>query len=664
VRRLLPLLVLAALPARAAAPSAEPPSPAAAAPAPEAAPPAPDPAYLPELVARARALHLADDAGWLRLGHWRRRWFGGWKSENDAPRFFRAPGGQLDPAAELEATLRGFFAPPPAGADELDDALCRFPARLAFLAGRLGIDPARLPPRPCPRQREFVERVKARSVTLVFSSYYLNNPASSFGHTFLRLNQTDEPLAGRTFEILDYGVDYSAQVDTGNALLYAVKGLLGLFKGTFNHYPYYYKVREYADYESRDLWEYDLALRPDEVGMLVAHLWELGGSWFDYWYLDENCSYHVLGALEAAAPRLELTGHVAARPLVVPADTVKALYRNPGLVRSVHYRPAMRTQFEARVRPLSARDDDAVEGLAHDAATPLPAGAPDAERAAVLDAALDLVDLRHGKALVMGTDPWAARARQALLERRAGLRVQSPALELAPPDDRRPDRGHGSIRAGLGGGAVRDGGGFATLDLRLCLHDLLDPPDGYPAHAQIEFLPARLRWRADPGRLELDDASVVRIVSLSPLTRFDRRPSWRARLGAETVRDAACAGCVAGLLDAGGGLAVSALDGAVDAAAFGDAELLGSPRLAGWDGGRLRVGLGPGGLVRLRLGDRAALLASGDWRWLPEARPRETFALDAALRVHLGRNLSVALEARRRPREDALGLALYAFDGL
>lgn len=627
-------------------------------------------ADLAGLASRARTLGLADSAAWLRLGHWRARLLGGVKGENDAPAFHLAPGGQLDPAAELEATLAGLLSPPPPGGEELDDASCRFPARARFLAGALGFDLAALPPRHCPKLEEFRERVKARSVTLVFSSYYLNSPASAFGHTFLRLNQADAALAGKAQELLDYGVDYSARVDTGNALLYALKGLFGLFKGTFNHYPYYYKVREYADYESRDLWEYDLDLAPEEVARLVDHLWELGGAWFDYWYVDENCSYHVLGALEAAAPRLDLVGRLGARPLVVPADTVKAVLANPGLVRGVHWRPAIRTQFEARVRDLSWMAAAEVSALADDPAAPAPPGLPVAEQAAALDASVDLLDLRHGRGMLLGEKPWAATARQALLVRRAGLRVLSPELVLPRPESHRPERGHGSLRAGLGGGLVRSEGpgrpvgATALLDLRLSLHDLLDPPDGYPAQAQIEFAPVRLRWDQRASRLELDDASLVRILSLSPVSRFDLRPSWQFRAGATTVRDAGCDRCVAGLLALGGGLATSALDGALDAALFGDVEVLGSARLEGLRGSPWRVGLGPGGLVRARLGDRVALLASGGWRWLPEARPRETWSADLQARFHAARNLSLALEARQRPGETSAGLVLYLYDSL
>ncbi|ACG71293.1 conserved hypothetical protein [Anaeromyxobacter sp. K] len=657
-------LALASPPAAPASPSADPGTAPAAAIAPAAAPAAgataaPDPAYLAELVAKARALRLAEDPGWLKLGHWRRRPLGGWKSEADGGKFFRARDGKTDPAAELEATLAGFFDATPK-AEELDDAQCRFPARFAFLGGRLGFDLARLPPRRCPKFEDFYGKIRPQGVTVVFSSYYLNNPASAFGHTLLRLDKAPEAIGGKHFELLDYGVDYAATVDTGNALLYAAKGLLGFFKGEFKYYPYYYKVREYGDYESRDLWEYDLELTPGEVALLGAHVWELGGTWFDYWYLDENCSYHVLGALEAAAPRLDLLSHVG-RAVVLPSDTVVALFENPGLVRRVHYRPSIRTQFEARARGLSGAELREVEALSGDPAAPLAPGTPPDGQAKVLDAAVDLLDLRHARELIRGFEPKAAQDRQALLERRAALGVPSAPLALPLPEARRPERGHGSLRLGVGGGAVDGQGGTVLLDARLALHDLGDPPEGYPPTAQIEFLPTRLRWTPRERRVDLDDVALVRIVSLSPVTRFDARPSWKASFGATTVRDRGCDRCLAFASDLGGGLA-AALPGGLDLAATGDLELRASPGLSGAGGTGWRPGIGPSALARLRLGTRAVLLADARWRWLPEAAPRTTWSWGGALRLHLARDLSLALEGRRQPlATEAAALVLGYF---
>jgi hypothetical protein len=617
------------------------------------------PTTLAALVERARADRLASQPGWLRLGHWRPRLLGGFESEVDGKEFFLARNGKRDPAAELEATLAGFLDEAP-HAEELDAARCRFPARLAFLSARLGIDPALLPPRPCPKLEAFLERVRPRGVTLVFSSYYLNNPASAFGHTLLRLDRTGQARAGKDAELLDYGVDFSATVTTSNALLYAFQGLFGLFHGEFKHYAYYYKVRQYGDYESRDLFEYELALDPAEVALLTAHIWELGGTWFRYWYLDENCSYQVLTALEAAAPRLELVRHVG-RAVVLPSDTVQALFYNPGLVRAVHHRPSIRTQFQARARGLLAGEPSLVEELERDPAAPIPGHLPPGRRAAVLDAAVDLLDLRHARGLLVGADPEAAARRQLLLARRAAIPVPSPALQIPNPVQRRPEGGHRSLRLGAGGGAGRAAGGFASLDLRLALHDLLDPPDGYPPSAQIEFLPVRLRFYPATRRLELDDASLVRVYSVNPMGRFDLRPSWRMRAGATTVRDGGCHRCLAGSLDLGAGPGVADVLGVMDLLAFGDAELLLSGPLRGIRDAGVRLGLGPSGLVRLHAGTAVTFLAEARWRWFPEATPRSAWTLSAALRVHPGRNLSVGLEARRTPSDDEVGATVFGY---
>jgi hypothetical protein len=85
----------------------------------------------------------------------------------------------------------------------------------------------------------------------------MNNPASMFGHTFLRVDKNRE---GPEQTLLNYGVNYAANVDTKNvnALAYAFEGLFGFFRGTFTLFPYYAKVQEYSNWESRDLWEYEL----------------------------------------------------------------------------------------------------------------------------------------------------------------------------------------------------------------------------------------------------------------------------------------------------------------------------------------------------------------------------------------------------------------------
>jgi len=557
--------------------------------------------------------------------------------------------------------LRGLFAPePPAPPDaKADHPQCRFPARFAFLARRLGLDPARLPVRQCPRFEEFWRRVGGRSAALVFSSYYLNNPASAFGHTFLRLGKQDLGIPGERFELVDQGVDYAATPDTSNAILYAFKGLAGLFRGEFTARPYFYKVREYADYESRDIWEYELALEPDELAMLAAHLWELGQTWFDYWYLTENCSYHVLGALEAAAPRLELLSRVG--KVTLPADTVKALFANPGLVRAVRFRPSGRTQLQARAHGLSDPELDRVTALAGGAEPEAFERLPQPERVRLLDTALDLVDVRHGRAIIEGSDPAADALRQRLLERRSAIPVASEPLAIAPPRSGGPERGHGSTRLAAGGGASSADGPMVVFDGRLALHDLADPPAGFSPQTQLEFLKARVVLLPRSRTLRLDEATLFEATSLNGFGRLERRVSWKVRAGAVRVTDAGCPGCVAGDFEVGGGPALLSRGGALAVAVTADAELRGAPGLRGLAGAPLRPGVGPGGLVRLRAGDRVALLGTASWRWLPLASPRTTFQLGAVARLHLGA-VSLSAEWRRTPiaYEGVLSMQFFA----
>ena len=64
--------------------------------------------YQEQLVAQAAQHHLATTRDWDVLLHYRPR-ASGRESLIDDPRFFLAPAGKSDPAAELDATIRGLF---------------------------------------------------------------------------------------------------------------------------------------------------------------------------------------------------------------------------------------------------------------------------------------------------------------------------------------------------------------------------------------------------------------------------------------------------------------------------------------------------------------------------------------------------------------------------
>jgi hypothetical protein len=637
------------------------PAASSAAPAAQPAPPPTEAARaaLPALLARAHALRLAEEPHWLRLGHWRRAPGSGWRSEAAPGDFFLAPTGHTDPSEELDATLKALLGLTPQSPEELArglmPAVCRFPARALVLQQRLGFDPALLEQAPCPKLEEFFRKAQPAGVSLIFSSYYLNNPSSAFGHTFLRVRKAGPELGREQRELLDSAVDYSADVDTANPIAYALKGLFGLFPGTFKIRPYYYKVREYNDYESRDLWEYELDLTPLEVATFAAHVFELGSAWFPYYYVDENCSYHVLAALEAAAPRLELLRHLG-QP-VVPIDTVKALYQTPGLVRSVHYRPSATTQFEARVRGVERSRASFIEAVAQEPSLPLPAGFTQTDEVLALDAAADLIDVRYPKELTFDETGPAGQLKRRLLVRRAALGVVSAPLVVPQPG--LPHQTHDATRLTVAALYGDRDGPSASLGWRLALHSLDDAAGGYPDLAQIQFFPAELRVQTRSGQIQLEQLDFIDAVSLHAMTLFDQRLSWKIQAGAVRVRDGACKSCLLGrgLVGSGAAFAFGPL------VLFGTADLTAQagPDLDGLGGRRYRAGIGPAGGARLRLGERLTLLGQGGATWYPGTNAPWSWSATASVRLNLTEGLGVALEGRALPESNEAALRLHWF---
>lgn len=499
-----------------------------------AADPAAD--YLAQLQAEsdARQLHLS--RMWKLLGHYRPSALSGVTSDVDGPGFFLAPTGKTDPRAELHASLGALFSGTPD-----DSAQCRFRARYEWLRDTLDIDTNRLPAAECPAFDSWRERLGARSITLVFASAFLNNPASMFGHTFLRL---DRDRRGEGADLLAYVVNFAADPTTHNELLYLYRGTTGGFAGRFNTVPYYLKVKEYNDLDSRDLWEYELDLAPAEIHRALAHLWELGPHAMDYYYFDQNCSYQLLGVLEVARPSLRLTD--AFPDVVIPAETVRQVVRTQGLVRARAWRPSNRrvmlgmrdalTQREASVAQALGEGEDALGALGD---------LPVLRQALTLDAAIALHRYR--------ADPDDRQWGHGLLVRRGRLAVTTRAPTV--PEPNAPEDGHGAHTLGVSAGADSQGG-LVHVTFVPALHDLVAPQEGYARNTELSFLRTAVSVGETGARLEAFDA--LRIQSLPPLDPWDPAPSWRFHLGAARAHEDGCAGahCIYGRLGGGPGAAV------------------------------------------------------------------------------------------------------------
>ena len=511
-----------------------------------------DSVYLAELLGRADAAGLAMRREWRTLLHYRPVGNGeDVVSDADDPRFFLAPTGKTDPRAELAATLRAFFSAAPVGGDP-QPAQCAFIARYRWLKTELSFDHRWLPPHDCPRFQQWFDELNAETATLVFASAYLNNPASLFGHTLLRLDRRGQTEPTR---LLAYAINYAADDAHSNPLLYAIDGVAGGFKGRFDIQPYYQLVRAYNDLESRDLWEYRLNLSASQLQRLLEHVWELRGIEFDYYFFQENCAWQLLTLLEAADPKLRLSDEF--RLWTLPADTIRRLARQPGLIGEATARPARGTSINRRYQALTVPERVLARRLRAD---PAVAAAPDFTRLAperqalVLELVLDERQHRRAggaksAAAVASPDEIAHR----LLTARNRLAVATAPVAVEPYATR-PETGHASRRMGVGAGQ-RAGAAFVELSARAGVHDLLEPDAGYTPDAQIELFSIAVRRYEDNGRLALDRLILLDITSLPPVNILTPRPAWRVHVGWEPLPRQDCPTCTAFNLSGGLGLA-------------------------------------------------------------------------------------------------------------
>lgn len=459
-------------------------------------------------------------------------------SRADAKKFFIAENGKTDQFSELQASVLSMQSEVLPLNDQ--SFSCRFPARANYIRKTIlkmnSIDES-----GCVKMLAWRERISAESVTLVFSSYYLGNPSSTFGHTLLRINNSGKNKTVRR-ELLSYGINYGANPWTQNPLLYSVYGLFGLFPGNFIPIPYYYKVREYNDYESRDLWEYDLDLTPDEVNRVVDLLWEQGENFYDYYFLSENCGYYIAALIESAAPRYSIIEPL--RKWVIPSDTI-GQFQKSGVVKSRKWRPSIYNQFLSRLSRLSTEDEDIVYQIFQMAnqqkATIWPEGfekLPVQKQSEILDAALDYYDFIHSKELVNDKSPENKIKSQLLIRRSTlpvGLALPEKNLDLLAPES-----AHGSFRWQISGYHSESktnpsiDSNSIVFGTRFAFHDLEDPLPGYPEGAKIEVMNFKGRYFTDSDakdRFQFQELKVLDVGSFGDWNRWTNKKSYNVSFG-------------------------------------------------------------------------------------------------------------------------------------
>ncbi len=459
------------------------------------------------------------DKQWLRLGVYRNTLFG-YESEADHSSYFASPEGKTNPKKELKALIARLNEVEP---DPKKNIHCRFPARIRWLKKYMSVPENTV---VCEDYLKFKNRLAAKSISVVFSSYYPNNPGSTFGHTFIRLgkqkNEERDDDSTAT-ELLDTGINYGAMTEGAGPVLFAIGGLAGWFYGNYNAVPYYYKVREYNDFETRDLWSYQFDMTQEEIDLIVDHIWELAHTKFDYYFLTENCSYHVLSILESARPTLHLHDHLP-RLYTIPSETLKALEKEK-IVRKITFRPAASTQFYHQLGLLNKEEKKSVQDLVFKNIA-VPDYKPE-RQALIYDTALSLVDYKYAKKILKG-DEDAQKIKRPLLVARSKIPVRSEELDFSGKMAEAPHLTHGQKRVAITY-LNRDSKNLMDVEWRFAFHDMLDNDLGYPPKTKLDIMKAIVR--TDGDKLQLRDFSFLDVMQLGKWDAFNRASSWKAKLG-------------------------------------------------------------------------------------------------------------------------------------
>ncbi|MEA3371198.1 MAG: DUF4105 domain-containing protein, partial [Campylobacterota bacterium] len=437
------------------------------------------------------------------------------ESEIDDTAFFFSASGKTNAKDELDASLDAFF-----NEERFDDnsSACRFPARKAWLEEKLHIDD--FPQVECKEYDDTLKKLNPKSVTLVFPAAHINSPASMFGHTFLRINSAYES------RLLSYAINYAANADAKkeNGVMFAIKGLFGGYYGKYSLLPYYEKLKEYRDTEQRDIWEYDLNLNEEEVLKMVRHIWELNGTQSHYYFFTENCSYNMLWLIELARPSVHLREYFNYE--VIPLETVHAT-KSEGLISETNYRASKRSillKYEKLLKdeylylPKKLVDGEIkLQEIVSDETIPL------RQKQYILESSTEFLEYSFSKNEMDKKE--YIELFYNLSKERAAL-GKGVKLDIKTPQD--PIESHRAIRVTAGLGS-REGEAIGFLGIRPAYHDLEDSNYGFLRGTQIEFLNIELSYSEE--EVELEEATVLSIVSLAQRSEFFDSLSWRTKFG-------------------------------------------------------------------------------------------------------------------------------------
>lgn len=400
---------------------------------------------------------------------------------------------------------------------------CLYPARIFHLE-KHGLISGRS--KPCEPFLEWKNRLKGDAISLVFAAQFISNPASAMGHTFLRIHD-------KQFEdFLHISIGYAAEVDESDGpLLYAIKGLGGMYQGIFFEGPFYEKVHEYSNMERRDIWSYELNLNAEQRDLLLAYIWELKTTAkIDYYFLNGNCSSFLLALIQAVVPEEELKTQFFL--YTAPYQTVKTLQK-AGLVKKESFRPSLRSQLVKAFSELSQKEKESFQDSYERKST------KSALSAANLDALILKMLLRKQKNEGALSEQERTYYHDLLLLR---SRSKTPQNSMSNESTNSPLKAHLPRQIDYKFGKSLNKQTYEAITLRPGAHQYMDKQTGFLPNSTFSFLETEISHTLDDGKTFLNRLTFFDLKNIIPWSPADPQPSFKVLLESKR-QDIFCSGC-------------------------------------------------------------------------------------------------------------------------
>ncbi len=464
---------------------------------------------------------------WLKLIRYNKT-SSGYESEVDHDGYFFSKNGKESPQDEYLATIENFNKNSSLYKDINKHPVCTFPGRYIFLK-RMNVKLNPFDLNRCSDFNKFKDKIKLKTVSVIFSSFYINKPASAFGHTLLKLNSGN----ALNSDLNSYSVDFSAQVTTSNGFLYGLYGMIGGFFGRFSLLPYFLKMREYNDLESRDLWEFELNFSSEDKELFLAHLWDMNLALFNYYYLSENCSYHILRFVDAVRPEWDLMSDL--HSIVLPIDTLMPLINREGILKATYHRPSLRRRVISKYEDLNSEQKILVSSSIENLKMPNLKNKSNQEKAKTLDAMIDIMDYKHSDDIFFDSknDKIKDFKSEVLLTRSQVNFVSNNSSELKIKKDKM-NFGHYPRVFALGKtvGDIKR----VNFKYRSALHAIEEPNGDVYSDFSLEMNKLSFEFDEKTDEFYLDKYEFAHVLALRPILLVENKWSWEFSFGAKSDR--------------------------------------------------------------------------------------------------------------------------------